>query len=411
MSQQPRKTGPQETVDAARRGYEVGGGYGAVIAAIGANAGAIYRALGGGGTRDLKQWERQQLYDAGFRKVGPNRWEKVNTATGNVDTIKNRKQAIKAAKELRFIGSFPPIPPGHDASLPPLIAIPGGASAVDVLGRIPGYGSAAARGLGLGIAGLLLWPREAGRGSDLRDYWMKNAKPATGPRTRGGRRGRARAKGRRGRRPRAVAKPKVPVTWPGRGGPVTISRGRVVTPPAVAIRTGKYSTNVLPPSWETDTAGEPGTTGRSSSTSSSSTSSSSALPTSSASSPAVPKVPVAAPGATVWSKLGLPTSWAGAMQLVTPYLLANAFAPQPSRAPKFAPQVAPAPQLGPLTASNVAPLAYAPARARDCSCARTKSRRKQTCRNPVTKRKRETRGGHRFVTTTKRLDCQRGKQT
>lgn len=97
---------------------------------------------------------------------------------------------------------------------------------------IPGWGSVITRVLGPTIAGGLLWPLEAGRGSDLRDKYGMPA-PAAPGRRRG-----ARPRGRRARaRPRAVGVPgvTVPVATPkGRGRPVTISQP-VVRPGAIAI--------------------------------------------------------------------------------------------------------------------------------------------------------------------------------
>lgn len=83
------------TADSAIAGYQAGGPWGAVIGAVAANAGKLYRALGGGGTRDLRPNERAALEQAGYVKVGSNKWR--NPTTGEV--IKDRGKAIKVARD------------------------------------------------------------------------------------------------------------------------------------------------------------------------------------------------------------------------------------------------------------------------------------------------------------------------
>lgn len=86
------------------------------------------------------------------------------------------------------------------------------------------------------------------------------------------------------------------------------------------------------------------------------------------------------------------------LALLLPGLLRQ---PQPARAPR--------PISLPLTPPQQAPLAYPlqlPTRvtADQCQCEQPKRKRKQ-CSNPVVRRTKRTRGGRRFVTTTRRIDC------
>lgn len=379
------------------------------------------------GTPKIGQARRDELRAAGVQIVKPGKGKEASYrlpdipgtpaneslfTNTNAKVIAYYKAWVRAGKpSLRTPDLNPPPPSTGGGGLP--IAIPGGATVADVLGKVPGFGSIATRLLGMSVAGLLLWPTAAGKGSDLRDFWAHNRpKTATpGGRTRG-RRG-ARAKPRRGRRPRAVSPPKVPVTWPGRGGPVTIRRGgrAVPAPPATATVKLPQPSGVLGPGWARDTAGEPFTTpgsygvpAKPTATSSRATSSSTATSsrTATSSPPSMRTPPIAAPTVAT-PAVGLPTmpgNWTDWLSLF-----------QPGTQPKPKVRPSPAPALAPLTQPNAAAVPYASplTQTRECSCAKPKRKRRNECRNPVTKRKRETRGGHKFVTITKRLDCERGK--
>lgn len=300
--------------------------------------------------------------------------------------------------------SYPPPAPG--ASTPPFLP------SID-LPRIPpsitlpGFGSIFARAGGLLGAVGLFWPTAAGEGSDLRDYYAKNApKPAGRPGARGRRRpGRQATRPRR--RPRAIG-------YPGRGGSVTIGKPnvRAVPPPAV-LAGSQYPIPRPPPgAWERDTAGEPFTTpgsyGVPATSSRTSSRTSSSTSTSSSALPKVATPPIAGTGTAAPATTSTLSKALGYLTTVAPFALPFLFPAQsPSASPRPALALAPAP--APLTWPSTAAVPYAATDARECSCAKTKKRRKNTCRNPVTKRKRETRGGHKFVTITKRLDCERGK--
>jgi hypothetical protein len=68
------------------------------------------------------------------------------------------------------------------------------------------------------------------------------------------------------------------------------------------------------------------------------------------------------------------------------------------------PSQSPVPIESPLTS----PFAYGvPSRLKDdqCDCTRTRKRKKSTCTNPITSKRTRTRGGRKFRTITRRLDC------
>lgn len=358
--------------------------------------------------------QRKYLESQGFVKQGGHGDNAVWIGPGGQVVI-GQKQAIKMVRYLKKIAGVPKMPPGQweemvgpQSSTPPFIPplhdirIP-----PSVIDALPGWGSIFARAAAPFIAGALFWPTAAGQGSDLRDYYAKNApRPAypTGPR---GRRVRGRAQPRRGRRPRAVPKPKLPppgVLNPGRPAAAVGTRARAQYLPAAKVLEAVTTAPVIAPpiavpSSRTSSASS-SRASSSASSSSSSSSSSSALPT--VATPTISTVGTSSPAATSslpstvfdWLKM--------AARLGMPYLGQSS-----ARLPKLHL----ATQAAPLTETQAGTLPYAMSSAaeRDCSCARTKRRRKKTCRNPVTKRKRETRGGHRFVTITKRLDCERGK--
>lgn len=393
---------------------DAGSGYGPIGSFIGAGIDAFAHP-----DTSLNKKDKQALRDAGWTIERQGTFRKYITPDGQV--VDNIQQLKNIAKQLRRnppspdITNTPPLIPALPLpNIPPLII---GAGRT-ILGQIPP----------LIIAGGLFWPSTAGKGSDLRDYWMKNAPQPRGPRTRGGRRGRARAKPRRGRRPRAVSKPKVPVTWPGRAGPVTISRpGRRAIPPPVVETGGNIpprDTRPLPGTelgdwdkpwsrWEPPPGAipKPAPAPTSSATSSATSSSPAKSSSTSSSKPgtAAPAIP-GTPAPSVLAKIGLPTTVSGWLSMIGANIgpsLFQAFNPQPRAKPL--PQLAPAPLTWPQ--ASAVPYAAQQVASRECSCAKTRTRKRNTCRNPVTKRKRETRGGHKFVTVTKRLDCERGKQT
>lgn len=94
----------------------------------------------------------------------------------------------------------------------------------------------------------------------------------------------------------------------------------------------------------------------------------------------------------------IPTWLSDPLALLAPALLRQ---PQSQAAPRLISR--------PLTPPQQAPLAYplqVPTRvtADQCQCEQPKRKRKQ-CSNPVVRKTKRTRGGRRYVTTTRRIDC------
>lgn len=64
------------------------------------------------------------------------------------------------------------------------------------------------------------------------------------------------------------------------------------------------------------------------------------------------------------------------------------------------------PEPGQTTLTDVQPLALSSPRAEKCHCKKPKKKSgKAACRNPVTSRRKTTRGGQTYITTTRRLQC------
>lgn len=393
---------------------------------------------GGGGTGSWSWWgslgglagdpsgphtskqQRRKLAAAGFQKVPGTRGQSAVWIGPNGQVIRGQKQAIKMVRYLNKISGVPQMPPGQwddmvsppRASTPPFIPplnIPG-VPPFDIA-KLPGWGSVFARVGGLVGAVGLLWPTEAGRGSDLRDYYSKNKPRPAYPGGRGRRRpGRQATRPRRRPRPSA-APPMPPIRVPGRPQVATAGgRGKAQYLPSPKVLEHVLVMPPTPPPMAVPSSRAPGATtihtgGAATPATFPSSSSSPAIPSSAT--PTISTVGTSAPA-------GIPTTWQGWLDYAwskgEPYLgqyLDKLLGTQPATQPKLKIAL----QQAPLTDVQPSALTYAPSSvsSQDCSCAKTKRRRRKSCRNPVTKRKRETRGGHRFVTITKRLDCERGK--
>jgi hypothetical protein len=324
-------------------------------------------------------------------------WQDAAGNQYSQDAARRAAEAYRAQWE-----QVPPIPPGHDASTPPLIpGLP--------LPSIPPFIAGAVRALPWPVlggpigAGVLMWPTAAGTGADLRDLYAI-PKPATP----GGRRG-------RGRRRRARARPRAapgrgnpfPPAAPGRGGPVTIrTRPGVAVPPAV---------RVVSPAWKPSRASLPPVK----------------IPKQVIKAPAPARVPMTRTQTAVAKAKAVMTSplFKYATNILNSPLF-NLFQPKATAATVQAPSLGqpslgqivlpgvsnqPGLNLNPLTATNLAGLQYSRALAlnpaavgeQDCSCRPMRKKRKgKPCKNPVTSRKSFKRNGSKFVTTTKEIKCQ-----
>lgn len=239
---------------------------------------------------------------------------------------------------------------------------------------------------GFPVAAGLLWPRAAGRGSDLRDLYP--AVPAPSARPAG--------PGRRGRRrpitpppgtvPRPSALPR-PAARPRSSGPVTISAPRTQAP--AVVRTGEIQAPrpaSLPAAVEIQVgdiiSSAPGTGEI-------------------ASPAAAPAIPAAAPS--ILSRVG---QWAAN---IAPFLpLALPFTGALS-SPSFAPrtQAATYPLTGAQPSALTSPSVAALPQSDRCSTARTRQRkrRKKPCINPTVSSRIETRGSKRYQITKRWLKC------
>jgi hypothetical protein len=84
-----------------------------------------------------------------------------------------------------------------------------------------------------------------------------------------------------------------------------------------------------------------------------------------------------------------------------PLLFSLPGAPSPGRVQL--PDVREAPEPTPLTAFQPQRVPY---ETETCQCDKPKKRGKRKCRNPVVSRRKSTRGGRRYITTTRRIECQ-----
>jgi hypothetical protein len=305
----------------------------------------------------------------------------------------------------------PPVattPPSVEATLPPIpgLAIPttlppvGGFPWGSVIAEWAVGGGIGTSALGALIAGVLLWPRAAGRGSDLcrkteTGTWCPPVvtanpipvpipRPSAGGRRRGGRRGRTAAPPGTVPRPTSIPRPRVGTT------PKVLTRTVVKTPPAVLENIqlgGPFSPPLVSPVPSTSSA----------------TRSSTQASTQTATAPASTPAATASPASTLTS--ALPLILGGLLSQVGPrHRVVNSpwSAPGASIAP--VPLANPVTQLAPLTAGYVG--AVSSAQDRNCNCSKTKKRSKKRCTNPVTSKRKSTRGGQRYITTTRRIKCQ-----
>lgn len=284
-------------------------------------------------------------------------------------------------KQLKFESrTSPDVPPptGGSVFVPALPNVP--PFIANLPNTMPGVGAAAARILAPIIAVGLFWPSSTSSTDVI--YGQEAARPRATP---GGR-----TRGRRGRRARARPRPvAVPKDRPGT--PRTISK-RVVRAGPQVIEDIRLGGEVAPPI----------ALPSSSSSSAPSTSSSSIPAPTTAGQGAWPYPSTSSP----WPSSAPATSspWSKVAPYVAPFLgtLVGPFlSPQAQPLPRT--QLAP----DPLTQANAAALPFAATQAqtRDCSCAKTKKRRKKGCTNPVTSRTHKTRGGRKFVTVTRRIEC------
>jgi hypothetical protein len=258
----------------------------------------------------------------------------------------------------------------------------------------------------------LLYPREAGRGSDLcvPTAWgsycppVIKAVPAPAPVARpgAGRRSRRRAPPRAGPRPVSLPRPQAPAVP--RGRPVTISRPVVVTPPRV-VTAQLPAPRSLPPA----VVIQPGEIRVNVPRSVPGSSVVPATPTVPAWLPAVAALVLPSIGAWATPRVASPSS------VYSPPAVAPSVRPLPGVMPGVMPGTIPGavpglsaspltqPQAWGLTSPAVAPLAQ------NCSCtnarSRSKKRKKKPCRNPVISSRKSTVGGRRFITIKKELKC------
>lgn len=319
------------------------------------------------------------------------------TGGGVPNLLRNAIGGVLAAQQAGGTPPLVPVPSGAGGTprpqLPPTFPQPGFPGGTSIPDRIPGRVALPAlrgfltSGLALLITTGLLWPRTAGKGSDLRDLYAVPA-PAARPRGRGRRRPRARV------RPRPVALPR-PVARPGRAGPITISRPRVLELPRVVpaqLPAPRPSSPPIP-------ASLPKT-----------------IPA-----PVVRDLPttntIPAPRVMTNTAAIQVPSWLARLARLAPAglavpLLGNVVT-SPNLRPNLLPQIAPqlAPQLAPLTQAQAYPVSSAVPRVvpQTDACAqqraRERRRRKKACKNPVTSSRTYERGGRRYQTVTRELKC------
>jgi hypothetical protein len=69
------------------------------------------------------------------------------------------------------------------------------------------------------------------------------------------------------------------------------------------------------------------------------------------------------------------------------------------------PELALAPQTDPLTSFYSAAVPFSATKTKACSCATTKRKKKKSCSNPVSSKRKFTRGNQKYITTTRRIEC------
>ena len=239
----------------------------------------------------------------------------------------------------------------------------------------------------------LFWPTAAGPGSDLRDLYAVPKGRTKGPRTRRGRRSRARA--------RPVAVPGRGNPFPaagvkGRGGPVTISQpAQRARPQPVAVPArNPYQPGKNIPGVKINTG-----------------------PIKAAPPAKIPQSraqQVATRAQAIFNNPLVRDVLGAVLGAGLGSLFVKSPAAQLGRINLPNTGASPFPLTQPLTAANLAPLSYAAPWAvprtatqeQDCSCRPARKKRKKSCKNPVTSRRSFKRGNRKFVTTTKELKCQ-----
>lgn len=344
------------------------------------------------GTPDIGKARRQELRAAGVQiNKGQYRLPDIPGTTANESLYTNTNALVLKWYRAWAQAGKPPLYPKSPDTMPPssgnvyVPALPNVPPFISNLPNIlPGVGSVASRILAPIIVAGLFWPSSTSATDTI--YGQARARPRATP---GGR-----TRGRRGRRaiprPRPVAIPK-----PRTGTPKILSNRRVRAPAQVIEDIqlgGGMSPPLAVPSSSSSSSSRPAPTYNTTTSSSSATFPGTSPWPSSAPAPSTPAT------TSPWLKYG---------QLVAPYLapfLGATFQPGRNVAPSLAPQLAP----DPLTSLNTAALPFAASqvRTKDCSCAKTKKRRKKGCTNPVTSRTHRTRGGRKFVTVTRRIECQ-----
>jgi hypothetical protein len=371
--------------------------------------------ISGGGSPPpvLSSADKRALEAAGFdvQRRGRARGPVVVSPSGEVFRGRQELKDLRAQiRTGRVRGGGPPPPPPQPPSqviLPSLPGFPRGPSIADKLpGRLPippwiwenlpGFGSTLARWLGLGTAGALLWPIEAGRGSDLRDFYGIPA-PADAPGARP-RRGRG-ARKRRGGRPRRI---------PGRGDPFPGAGGK--NPPKGLPGTGGAVAGRVRPRTVPGPVVVAGVNMPPAPRS---------LPPAVVVSPGEITVRAPAPvRVSVAQRAAIAVRSPAVQQALGAMALGALQALGQPRMPQFGRVTVPSPSLSPypfpLTASI--PQSVTSSRAwaapqsavneQDCTCRpKRKKSGKKPCKNPVKSRRSFTRDGKRFVTTTKELTC------
>lgn len=340
-----------------------------------------------GGTKAPNAKQQEVLQQAGYTRVpvqvpGKRAGATFDTYVSPDGKVLGPGQARSVAQQIIRNPTLPPrtpplIPtPGPD-TVPVLPPPPGVTLPNRIPGSValPGWGSVLSRVLGAGV-GMLFFPREAGRGSDLRDLYGMPA-PTRPRRRRAGRRRRAVPPPGTVPRPAAIPPPAVP--RPGTR-PVTVSRTRPGTAAQARAAVYQNAGRVLPPP----------------------VIASASVPV------AIPSV-ITLPSPIPVPRTGLPVSvppWLPKVaQFAAPFLLGAVF-PAGQVSPRSRPALSPL--LQPLTSTQSAAVPYAQplARTETCKCPQTRSRRKKSCSNPIVRKRKTTRGNKRFITTTREIKCQ-----
>lgn len=365
-------------------------------------------SLTGSKDTDLNQRQRRVFESAGGNVIGASEGAPRGSPRYEWQGERVSKKEAKAILRSIQAGAIPRTPAGpspadrppNQASSFPLpwplpISIPG-----RVMTNIPPWlKKILIANPGLGIASVLLWPIEAGRGSDLRDIYG-NPKPKGAPGRRGRRRRRAAPGPGRGDpwRPRPRPRPGSSAGGagvrglPGTGGAAAvIRRPRTTTAPPVVISGVNMPPRPrsLPPAVK--------------------------IKVGKIAAPAVPRVP-----STVQSRVqsvisnplvqkALGAAGAAALaSVLSPSVPKMGRLTLPGQSPSPWPATNPltAAYPGALTSSRAWAAPQTAAQEQDCSCRpKRKKSSKKPCKNPVTSRRSFERDGARFVTTTKELKC------